>query len=195
MSVAADIYEGLGPHREDDVSGELEDFVAALAGPLEALNSILSETDTHIPWEVALDVDEAPQEVLPWLAQWVGVRPVKGQPTEDLRGAIRTPDGFARGSLSALLAKAQRTLTGTQRLIVRERTPGPYNLYVRSLVTETPDSAATLAALISQKPAGIVLDYAAAAGMTYIDVAAEWSTFADLEAEGMTYDELESMLP
>jgi hypothetical protein len=44
---------------------------AALAAPIDPLYSILATT-AH-PWEIAFDLDRAPDWVLPWLGQFYGV--------------------------------------------------------------------------------------------------------------------------
>ena len=55
-----------------------------------------------------------------------------------------------------------------------------YYVKVRTYASDTPDPAATLRALISQKPGGLVLDYAAITGQTYGDVKARYATYADV---------------
>lgn len=196
MTVIADsVYEGLGPHREDDVSGDLHAFVRALTAPLDEIYEIVGETADRVGWEVVFDPAACPVRCLPWLAQWVGVAVTPSMSEAEIRQAIAVPEGQSRGSRAAIESAIKRTLTGTKRVIIHERTPTATDLYIRTLTAETPDSSATLAAILLQLPAWLILDYAAAAGMTYIDVASEWSTYADLEAEGLTYDELESRLP
>jgi hypothetical protein len=52
-----------------------------------------------------------------------------------------------------------------------------YFLKVRTYGAETPDAAATLRALLSQKPGGLVLDYAVITGQTYETLKARFATY------------------
>jgi hypothetical protein len=73
-------------------------------------------------------------------------------------------------------------LTGTQTVIFRERNPGPYNLAIRTLISETPDTDAVRRAILTQKPIGIVLDYEAIEGMTWDDLAGEYADWDAVSA-------------
>lgn len=190
------LYNGLGRFAEDDSTGQLRDFMEAIAGDLERVALIAGEGDNGQPnWTAAFDLDRAPPEILPWLAQFVGAEVTPAMSEADARSAIRTPDGFAVGTVAAIKAAAERTLTGTKRVIIGQRTPGPGDLYVRTIASETPNPAATEAAIRSQKPWHLVLDYAASTGLTYIDLAAEYDSYDELEAADLTYDELAEQLP
>jgi hypothetical protein len=57
-----------------------------------------------------------------------------------------------------------------------------YYLQVRTYTSETPDFTATRNALLSQKPAGLVLDFDHVAGQTYAQVKAGYATYAALKA-------------
>lgn len=195
MTFAENLYESLGPFREDDETGDLDALVRALTGPMETLYSIVGEQDQDVSWSAALDPDRCPVSVLPWLAQWAGVRLTASMTVAERRQAIKDREGTTRGRPETIRARVERTLTGTKRIIIRERTPGPYDLYIRTISTETPDATATERAIVEQKPAGIVLDYAAATGLTYIDVQSGFATYGDLAATGMSYGELSETLP
>ena len=195
MSLADQIYEAMGPFAEDDESGDLRVFIDALTSPAERVYEIVGEAEQEFGWSVALDADLCPPEVLPWLAQWEGVTLTPDMPEAEKRQAIKDPGGIARGRVATIRAQVQRTLTGTKRIIIRERNPTPYSLYIRTIATETPDEDLTRAAILAQKPAGLVLDYDAAVGLTYIDVAADFVTYADLASSGLTYDALAEQLP
>lgn len=195
MSVAEQIYGSLGPFAEDDESGDLQRFVEGLTQPINRVYRLISEESQTYPWSVVLDADLCPAETLPWLAQWEGVNLTPDMTEAERRQAIKDREGEARGRPATIRARIERTLTGTRRVIVRERTPGPYNLYIRTIATETPDEGRTRAAILEQKPAGLTLDYAAAVGITYIDLAADYATHGDLASAGLTYGELAETLP
>jgi hypothetical protein len=117
-------------------------------------------------WSLLMDVDRCPVEALPWLGQFVGVRLLPNSSEADQRARIASTDGFRRGTPAAMIGAAQATLTGTRTLRFKERSGDtavtPEYAYYLDAVTyknETPDPAATLRALLAQKPAGLVLTY------------------------------------
>jgi hypothetical protein len=190
------IYNSLGRYAQDDTNGHLHDFVGAIAADLDLINGIVGEGDQDQPtWTAAFDLDRAPGSTLPWLAQFVGATVTPAMTDEQARQAIRTPDGFAVGTVAAIRAAAERTLTGTKRVIIHERTPDLGSLYVRTLASETPDPALTEAAIRSQKPWHLVLEYEATSSISYIDLAEMFATYDDLTAADLTYDELSELEP
>jgi len=76
-------------------------------------------------------------------------------------------------------------LTGNRSVTLFERDTSAYHLTVRTFDAETPYPDRVLAALLSQKPAGLVMDYAVSDGLTYDEIA----------ASGRTYDELTGFFP
>jgi hypothetical protein len=59
-----------------------------------------------------------------------------------------------------MTAAAKRTLTGDDPFIlIIERNGSPYRIGAVTRTTQTPDPAVTLAALLSQKPAGLILTH------------------------------------
>jgi hypothetical protein len=64
---------------------------------------------------------------------------------------------------------------------------GPYSLTVITRTAETPNSAAVQAALIAQKPAGILLTYATTTGNTYLELRASQSTYTTARSAYATY--------
>jgi hypothetical protein len=66
-------------------------------------------------------------------------------------------------------------------------------ILVRTITGETPDEAATEAAVRREIPAWLVLTYEAVAGLTYAELSAEYATYADLEATGYTYAQLQEL--
>jgi hypothetical protein len=128
---------------------------------------------------------------LPWLGQFVGVTVPDGASEDAAREYIDALPGFARGRRESIIAAAQMTLTDTETVIIQERYGGDaYALAVRTLVDETPDEAATLAAILAQKPAGLVLDYATTTLSTYDAVRVTYATYAALLSAVATYDAL-----
>lgn len=76
------------------------------------------------------------------------------------RQRIEDQEGRRRGTRAAIEAAAKKTLTGGQQVFIYEKWGGDaYTLRVVTYTAETPDPAATEAAIRRQKPAGIVLIY------------------------------------
>lgn len=195
MSLSDQIYDALGPFAKADETGDLRDFIDALTAPAERVYGIVGEENQEFGWSVVLDPDVCPAEVLPWLAQWEGVTLTPDMSVPEQRQAIKDREGAARGRVATIRARIERTLTGEKRIILRERTPTPYSLYIRTIASETPDEELTRQAILQQKPAGIVLSYAAAVGITYIDLENDYDTYDDIAATGLTYGELAETLP
>lgn len=69
-------------------------------------------------------------------------------------------------------------LTGNKTIFFEERSTSAYTITVITRTTETPDSDAVLRALMTQKPAGIILTYVTTAGRTFAETTALGHTFA-----------------
>lgn len=212
-NVAAELYDAVAPLAYADA-----DHGYALLHYCEAIGRTLEQVDRYVRddealglpgWGILLDVDNAPAEALPWLAQFVGVQLVAGHTTEQTRLRIRETDGFARGTPAAIRGAARQYLTGTKTAEVRERydadNPGvdsPYHLSVFTYPDETPDPAAVVRALLEQKPAGIVLKHLVVTSVSsyqgvsvyhddYADLLASFATYGDMTGPG-TYDQLKA---
>jgi len=124
-------------------------------------------------WSQLLDVDRAPTAALGWLAQFVGVELEPNLDDATQRARIRETAGWKRGSLGAISGAAHQYLIAPKNVIIRERDPvacpthPAYGLTVITYTSQTPDSAKVLAALLAQKPAGIILRYITADGQDY----------------------------
>lgn len=193
------LYEAMGFHREtDEANGfALRKLCEALCSPLQPIYDLVREREGQKGWAVLLDPDECPVEFLPYLAQWVGVRPQASWTEEHLRNEIKQPTSWKRGQPESIRLTAQRTLTGSKLVIMRERTPEPGFLYIRTLLTETPDPSRVKHDLEENVPAWILIDYEAINGVTVFDVAssAKWTTVADLAAAWPSVKALAEILP
>lgn len=194
-SAAEELYASLGPWAWKDTEDERYqalDFSEALVGGnrLQDLEDIIRDTDVGPGWSPVMDVDRAPLAWLGWLAQFAGVRTRNGLSESDQRQRIRNTDGMKRGSPGAMRAAAQQYLTGTKYVLLLERSSSAWTLSVRTRIDETPDTAAVLAALMEQKPAGIILDYATIAGQSYQDVKDGFANYAAVNAAYANYAEM-----
>ena len=111
-----------------------------------------------------------PDEAIAYLAQFVGVIITKGMSYADQRVQLVGLSNWKRGTVAAIQAAPIPFLTGSQTVIVKERDTGPYHFEVMTYASETPDQTKVLAALISQKPAGLVMTYVVYSGQKAFQV-------------------------
>lgn len=163
----------------DDTTGDLATFVGALGDQLfQEVDDYASDGPLgQVGWSVLLDINRIPDKGLEWLAQFVGVSLPVGLTAAQKRVRVQTTAGWKRGTPAALVGAAKAYLTGTQNVLMRERfdvanptvdTPGKFQ--VITYTSQTPDSAAVLAALIAQKPGGLVMTYSVYAGQDWLAV-------------------------
>jgi len=135
----------------------------------DEMESYISDSDNgEVGWSILLDLNRVPTKALPWLAQFTGVRLDQSLSDANQRQQIADAAGLYRGSLASIVAAAQRHLTGTKDVLVEERYQGSaYKLWMATRTAQTPNTAVTLADILTQKPAGIVLTYQTVAGQTF----------------------------
>lgn len=181
--VAAEYYRSLLPlaYADADLGWPLLNFLAALGAITQGVDDIVRDSPEGPGWSVLFDVDRAPLDVLPWLGQWVGVTVDTTRTDADQRQQIRDESGFRRGTPAAIVAAAQTTLTGTKTVLMYERDTGAYRLTIHTFSDETPDPAATLAAILTQKPAGIILFYSVIPTWTWRTLRDSFSTWQDVK--------------
>lgn len=168
MAVIDDLRFSLAPVTTPD----LDQFLVALAamyGQTETYSlDSLDEDGNELPgYGVTFDVAECPAEALPYLAQFVGETLPTTLTDDEARRQIRTQPNRNRGTRAGIIAAARATLsdpdTGTvvfiERSISASPTDAAYGLTVGTLSAETPDAAATEAAIRANLPGGILLEY------------------------------------
>lgn len=164
----------------------LEAIAAALGAMIQPISDAAG--DSGPAWSALGDPDRIPPEALAWLAQFVGVRATVGAPPHQQRTEIRQAAGWQRGTPGAMRAAVAATLTGARQVVIRERYGSAWVVRVEVLAGECPDPAASLAAAIGQKPAGLVLQFAAVAGQNWDTLAGDaWDTLG-----GDAWDDLAS---
>lgn len=182
-------YQGLAPWIDPDESldWQLLKFIQANTIDLTKINELVRDTETYLGWSNALDADNALVEYLPWLAQFVGVTVDFNLTEEDQRFQVKEVAGFKRGSIAAMVASIQLYLTGAKTVSITERDTSPYHFRIATFASETPDSAAVLAAIEANKPAGLQFTHEVIIGLTYGDLKASGKTYAELSMEFPTY--------
>jgi len=136
-------------------------YLGGLSDPIfQLVDDWASDTDDGDPgYSLLVDATRVPDVAIPWLGQFVGIRVTTGLTAAQQKEQLVGLGNWKRGTVAALKAAPQPLLTGTQTVIVKERDTSPYHLLVYTLAAETPDQNAVLAALLSQKPAGLVMQY------------------------------------
>jgi hypothetical protein len=195
-SVAERVYAEVEPMTRHDAEQDwaLLVYLGGLLNPtLQEVEDYAADTPTRPGWAGIMTVDDAPTKALPWLAQFVGVQLEPGLSDADQRDRIRSTDGWKRGTRASIIGAAKQYLTGDKLVIIRERDPAAcatepaYGLTVITYASETPDSAKVLAAILAQKPAGIVLNYVVASGQDYESVFENFATYQALKNAYATY--------
>lgn len=203
-TVAADLYQRLQPLAyADDANGYALAYLSdALGAMFQPLSDLVRDTPDGPGWSPIVDVDRAPIYALGYLAQFVGVRLLQGLSDSDQRSRVRSTDGMRRGSIAAFAAAALPHLTGGRHVIVRERfkptdplVDHAYHVQVITFTSETPDSAVVLAALLTQKPGGLVLHYDVEDGQDFEQVRETYATFDDVRTTYTTLDDLRTDTP
>lgn len=168
-ALGEELYEQLEPFAREDEDNDWALLV--LCGALWIMNQdladLISEDDDGNPgWSSILDIESCPEQYLPWLGQFVGTHVPDGLSETEARDLVRDHPSYRRGTPAAIEAAVAATLTGTQSVTLVERNEDPYALLVAVDASEMPDEDATLAAALSQKPAGIVLTLDSTEGVT-----------------------------
>ena len=185
---------------------ELAAFVDGPAAIVEAVDELVRDDPDADPpregWTWILDPEATPAEWLPWLGQFVGVRPRRGLGEEDKRVRVLEAAGQRRGSVAAIRGAARQELEGSRLVQLEERVDGDgnphaYHLRVTTFDAQTPDPQAVEAALQAEKPAGLILHHRVLPGATYAQRVEEFGTltYGDTPGGHETYQEASEWLP
>lgn len=182
---------------------DLVTYVEGLAVPFQLVEDWASDTDDgETGWSLLVDVDRCPVEALPWLGQFVGVKVDTSLTEADQRQQIHDLANLRRGTIGALTSAPAPYLTGSKTVIFRERydtantlVDSPGHLTVITYTSETPDSAKVLAALLAQKPAGLILHYNVNAGQDFQQLKDNYATFQDVKDAYPTFEGVKSDEP
>lgn len=170
-------------------------LVGAIGVMYEQVQEIARDGDQP-GWTVPLTLSLAKE--LDWLGQFLGVRRSKPTPDADFRVSIGAVEGFSRGTPASIKNAAGLTLTGAKKVNFYERLAGDaYDLTVVTYTTETPNPAATEAAIRSLKPAGIKLTFVVVDGLIYLQLYGELSidTYSELKSTFANYTALRDYKP
>jgi hypothetical protein len=112
FSAAEDLYGRLAPLAQPDPENgyALQALVNAITAPAEVVCEVVQETDTHRPWEVILDPDNADAVWLPFLAIPAGVQLLPSDSEAQQRARIKAAAGLYAGTVRAIREEVQLVL-------------------------------------------------------------------------------------
>ena len=199
------VAASLAPWIAADSTGQLAAFVKALGVMFDQVADLVTPTGyledgTLVPgWSVLLDPNNCPTQFLPYLSQFNGTGVPPGTADAAARSQIKAEGGFSRGTVAAIIAAAQRTLTGSQSVAVLERTgplgADPYQIILIVNPLQVTSLAALTVAVNAVKPAGILLNIVQSTGWTIGQMEASYATISALEAAFVTIGGLENDQP
>jgi hypothetical protein len=201
------LYLALAPLARQDIEHGWSLLVLcnAIGTMYQPVEDLVRDTPAGPGWSPLLDLDRCPDFALPWLGQFAGVRVLAGSTPDQMRARIGSTDGFKRGTPAAMRGAAQATLTGAKTVVFRERDGAnqgnasspdyAYYLTAATYTAQTPNPAATHAALLAQKPGGIVLVYNTTAGQDYQTLRTNHATYNAVRTTYPSYDAVRNDTP
>lgn len=212
-----DLWETLPDYVPAADDGTLAAYLNSAVAPVEPVVAALASGAGMVdPWTV-------PSDRLPWVAALAGVD-LTGIPADQIRpflagstivstsvspfGAVfvDTYTGSSiygsvvmsrfRGCRMAIQQRVAFTLTGAKTVQVECPLEGdPLAMLVRTWTVETPDPAATAAAIRAEVPAWLALTIDVASGMDYDGLASEFDDYDAMTGAGGTYNDLSTLTP
>lgn len=198
MTYVADTFAALLAHRRVDGDYENNAILGALVGALadvcDRLGASAFGIDGARGEQVLRDPSKAPLWALAHAALYTGARmPTRRVDEVDegylarARDAVVYPLGFHRGTHEAIRRAIQPHLTGTRSVFIADGYGGPYDVFVRTVVGETPDPALIERLLTGDFVSGgepgavraeLVVSYAAADYVAWPEATLRWSEVA-----------------
>lgn len=198
---ARELYNALAPAYtagdEDNDWPMLKFCIALTTGSTTKIHEWVTDNEGRPGWQILLDPNLAPAEVLPWLAQFDGAVLTPEMTEEAERNAIRSPESFGRGTVEAIEAVAKRRLTGTKSVIITERYTGKaWRMLIETLEAETPEPEETRREIEEQqKPIGILLFFNERVAWTWLELREEKATWLKVREDFATWFDARTFEP
>jgi hypothetical protein len=175
-------------------------WLNGMCSQLQVIDNLCRDMGENPGWSIIMDVNRCPTYALPWLAQFVGTRfnSYQVQTDAQMRAAIANPAGWGRGTVAAIEAAALPLLNPGGYVRVDERTTDAYHFTVEAfglpgytyeqLDAKFPTYAqldaafatyndftqnvqGLIDALLTAKPAGLIMDISLVRNYEEIDAA------------------------
>jgi len=197
----ASIFDRIYPQFKNFQTTDLATYIQALCGMVQPLSDLASTGDNEQDgWSALLDLTRVPNDALPWLGQLVGVHFLNpALSVADQKNQIAARIGWQRGTLASMQAAISPLLSGSKYVAIQERDTSPYHFLITTFNSETPKdsggvnaSPAIIAAIESQKPAGLRYTYTMTTGGDYAFVRGAYATYTVVRSTYATYNGLKN---
>lgn len=187
VSLTEAVWAALPQYMRDADDGTLAAYLGSLTDLVAPTVDLLMMDDPAEPLVM-------PRGMLAFFAALGGVD-IEGVPDAQLREWVGSEMARPRGSVAAIVARVGWTLAAVMPWIQVEC---PYvgdvwAMRVTTRASETPDPAATLAAVRQEAPAWLAVSAVTVTGLTYNQLAARYPTYAGMAASGASYDALSQL--
>lgn len=191
------LYGRLEPmqYDEHDQDYALLKYIGATGEMFQDIEDLVRDQDGKPGWSQLIDLDRTPDRALRWLGQFIGVTIPANVDAVTARAMIRAHLGWNRGTPQAMRDALSFTLTGEKHVIFIERDGSAYRLTVITRTSETPSTLNSYMALLSQKPAGLSLNYIVAPGRTWLEVRMENAIWGDARSRYINYEDMRGTYP
>ena len=186
-----ELYESMLPlhYGEAEHDYALMNYCKAVAAPFELIYFLVRDNrETGASgWSDLFNPETCPDELLPWLRQFVGAAHIRGENLVDLRDRIRSADAFKRGTVESIIDTANRL--GMPSIIIDERYNGSaWQIQLRFEPGEY--TGQRMYELQKKIPAGIKVTVNFLSLITFEDIRTTYATFQDAKAANLDFLDL-----
>lgn len=173
---------------DEELGWPLLIYWGSLAARWQEIEDLVRESRLGPGFSQILNIERIPAKGLPWVAQFNGVSFLPGMNEAEQRARATSTDGRKRGTVRALMAAAQRHLTGERVVVLQERYEGSAKrLGVVTYRRETPTPELTRQDIEEQLPWWIRLIYGVEEGWDYFTLRVEQPTYAAVRERYASY--------
>ena len=179
-------WDYLPQYIPDADDGTVRALLDSLAAPVVGLVDVLTDADT------TADPYSTPFDRVAWLAAMAGIDISTVASDARKRAVIGDAAWRYRGTVQAIRTRVAETLTGAKNVeIVTNYGGDPDAISVTTFASQTPDEAATEAAIRAEIPAWMEATIVTnAAGQSYANLAADYADYGTMTATSKTYGTL-----
>ena len=179
-------WDYLPQYIPDADDGTVRALLDSLAAPVVGLVDVLTDPAT------TADERATPFDRVAWLAAMAGIDISTVASDARKRAVIGDAAWRYRGTVQAIRTRVAETLTGAKNVeIVTNYGGDPDAISVTTFASQTPDEAATEAAIRAEIPAWMEATIVTnAAGQSYANLAADYADYGTMTATSKTYGTL-----